>query len=134
MGVILSAAYMVAKGTDLLTRAKFCKRAFVKLLQKVVSLKTFLGKFLLTKSCQFSRVLGRHRQKNNYKRLVDNARFVMMILMGPWFSSVPTFFVNCALGPGLIVSKHVRCAVLKSSTIRLGGTARPHSLINFIEK
>lgn len=35
MGVILSAAYMVAKGTDLLNRAKFCKKSFIKLLQKV---------------------------------------------------------------------------------------------------
>lgn len=37
MGVILAAAYMVAKGSDLLQRAKFCKRSFVKLLQKTVS-------------------------------------------------------------------------------------------------
>lgn len=39
LGVMLSAAYMVAKGTDLLSRAKFCKRSLVKLLQKVVSFK-----------------------------------------------------------------------------------------------
>lgn len=36
MGVILSAAYMVAKGADLLQRAKFCKVSAVKLLQKTV--------------------------------------------------------------------------------------------------
>jgi hypothetical protein len=45
MGVLLSAAYMVAKGSDLLTRAKFCKRSFVKLLQKVVSYFFFLKMF-----------------------------------------------------------------------------------------
>ena len=36
MGVILSGAYMVAKGADLLQRAKFCKTSFIKLLQKTV--------------------------------------------------------------------------------------------------
>ncbi|XP_059611196.1 RING finger and transmembrane domain-containing protein 2 [Phlebotomus argentipes] len=35
MGVILAAAYMAAKGGDLLNRAKFVKRSFVKLLQNV---------------------------------------------------------------------------------------------------
>lgn len=35
MGVILSGAYIVAKGTDLLQRIKFVKHAFIKLLQKV---------------------------------------------------------------------------------------------------
>lgn len=35
MGVILSGAYIVAKGTDLLQRLKFVKQAFIKLLQKV---------------------------------------------------------------------------------------------------
>lgn len=41
MGVLLSAAYMVAKGSDLLNRVKFCKRSFIKLLQKVVSVNLF---------------------------------------------------------------------------------------------
>lgn len=35
MGIILSGAYIVAKGSDLLQRIKFCKHAFIKLLQKV---------------------------------------------------------------------------------------------------
>lgn len=35
MGVILSGAYIVAKGSDLLVRLKFCKKAFIKLLQTV---------------------------------------------------------------------------------------------------
>ncbi|XP_070508523.1 RING finger and transmembrane domain-containing protein 2 [Chironomus tepperi] len=34
MGVILSAAYIVAKGSDLLQRIKFLKRSFIKFLQK----------------------------------------------------------------------------------------------------
>uniref|UniRef100_A0A1B0CM14 RING-type domain-containing protein n=1 Tax=Lutzomyia longipalpis TaxID=7200 RepID=A0A1B0CM14_LUTLO len=34
-GVILAAAYMAAKGSDLLQRAKFVKRSFIKLLQNV---------------------------------------------------------------------------------------------------
>lgn len=34
VGVILSAVYMVAKSSDLLDRIKFCKRSFIKLLQK----------------------------------------------------------------------------------------------------
>uniref|UniRef100_A0A182PSS3 RING-type domain-containing protein n=1 Tax=Anopheles epiroticus TaxID=199890 RepID=A0A182PSS3_9DIPT len=34
VGVILSAVYIVAKSTDLLDRIKFCRRSFVKLLQK----------------------------------------------------------------------------------------------------
>ncbi|XP_003436880.2 E3 ubiquitin-protein ligase RNFT1 isoform X1 [Anopheles gambiae] len=34
VGVILSAVYIVAKSTDLLDRVKFCRRSFVKLLQK----------------------------------------------------------------------------------------------------
>lgn len=37
MGVILSAAYIVAKGNDLLQRIKFLKRSFLKFLQKTVS-------------------------------------------------------------------------------------------------
>jgi hypothetical protein len=37
MGVILSAAYIVAKGSDLLQRIKFLKRSFIKFLQKTVS-------------------------------------------------------------------------------------------------
>lgn len=36
MGVILSAAYIVAKGSDLLQRIKFLKRSFIKFLQKTV--------------------------------------------------------------------------------------------------
>lgn len=39
MGVILAAAYIIAKGSDLINRAKFCKRSFIKLLQKVVSVR-----------------------------------------------------------------------------------------------
>lgn len=42
MGVILSAAYIVAKGSDLLQRVKFLKRSFIKFLQKTVSL-TFVS-------------------------------------------------------------------------------------------
>lgn len=38
VGVILSAVYIVAKSTDLLDRVKFCRRSFVKLLQKTVSI------------------------------------------------------------------------------------------------
>uniref|UniRef100_A0AAG5CNY8 RING-type domain-containing protein n=1 Tax=Anopheles atroparvus TaxID=41427 RepID=A0AAG5CNY8_ANOAO len=34
VGVILSAVYIVAKSTDLLDRIKFCRRSFIKLLQK----------------------------------------------------------------------------------------------------
>jgi len=34
MGVILSAAYIVAKGSDILQRVKFLKRSFIKFLQK----------------------------------------------------------------------------------------------------
>lgn len=37
MGVILSAAYIVAKGSDILQRVKFLKRSFIKFLQKTVS-------------------------------------------------------------------------------------------------
>lgn len=37
MGVILSAAYMVAKGSDILQRVKFLKKSAVKFLQKTVS-------------------------------------------------------------------------------------------------
>lgn len=50
MGVILSAAYIVAKGSDILQRVKFLKRSFIKFLQKTVSLhnsyhnKSFLSK------------------------------------------------------------------------------------------
>lgn len=36
MGVILSAAYIVAKGSDILQRVKFLKRSFIKFLQKTV--------------------------------------------------------------------------------------------------
>lgn len=36
MGVILSAAYMVAKGSDILQRVKFLKKSAVKFLQKTV--------------------------------------------------------------------------------------------------
>lgn len=36
MGVILSAAYIVAKGSDLLQRIRFLKRSFIKFLQKTV--------------------------------------------------------------------------------------------------
>lgn len=39
MGVILSAAYIVAKGSDILQRVKFLKRSFIKFLQKTVSLR-----------------------------------------------------------------------------------------------
>lgn len=38
MGVILSAAYIVAKGSDILQRVKFLKRSFIKFLQKTVSI------------------------------------------------------------------------------------------------
>lgn len=44
MGVILAAAYMVAKASDLVHRARFCKRSFAKLLQKTVSLNRFSSK------------------------------------------------------------------------------------------
>lgn len=37
MGVILSAAYIVAKGSDILQRVKFLKRSGIKFLQKTVS-------------------------------------------------------------------------------------------------
>lgn len=37
MGVILSAAYIVAKGSDILQRVKFLKRSFIKFLQKTVT-------------------------------------------------------------------------------------------------
>lgn len=35
VGVLLTAVYIISKGSDLLDRAKFCKRSFIKLLQKV---------------------------------------------------------------------------------------------------
>jgi hypothetical protein len=38
MGVLLSAAYIVAKGSDILQRVKFLKRSFIKFLQKTVRL------------------------------------------------------------------------------------------------
>lgn len=36
LGVVFSAAYMVAKGSDLVQTALFVKRAFIELLKKVV--------------------------------------------------------------------------------------------------
>lgn len=42
MGVILSAAYIVAKGSDILQRVKFLKRSFIKFLQKTVSFEIVL--------------------------------------------------------------------------------------------
>lgn len=44
MGVILSAAYIVAKGSDILQRVKFLKRSGIKFLQKTVSVSLwFMG-------------------------------------------------------------------------------------------
>lgn len=37
IGVVFAAAYMVAKGSDLVKTAQFVKRAFIELLKKVVS-------------------------------------------------------------------------------------------------
>jgi hypothetical protein len=47
MGVILSAAYIVAKGSDLLQRIKFLKRSFIKFLQKTVNHINFVSQLSL---------------------------------------------------------------------------------------
>ena len=57
MGVLLSAAYTVAKFSEILKRAKFCHKSFTKLFQKVVSISlvfccviTFCNDFFFFKS------------------------------------------------------------------------------------
>lgn len=73
MGVILSAAYIVAKGSDILQRVKFLKRSFIKFLQKTVSCFS-----LICLACQlalniFSLLVPRQR-RNRFKRLVGLVR------------------------------------------------------------
>lgn len=54
MGVILSAAYIVAKGSDILQRVKFLKRSFIKFLQKTVSCCSCVSK------AQLESIIGRY--------------------------------------------------------------------------
>ena len=101
MGVILSAAYIVAKGSDLLQRIRFLKRSFIKFLQKTVMHKYSLShkvlipfKFIFSRSelCQ---------QKSKFKLLEERVQSAMTTTaILSFLMNAVTFSVNFACSAG----------------------------------
>lgn len=75
MGVILSAAYIVAKGSDLLQRIRFLKRSFIKFLQKTVNLLLIFNFPNFKNSFKFFSHWELRRQKNKFRRQEELVQF-----------------------------------------------------------
>lgn len=98
MGVILSAAYIVAKGSDLLQRIRFLKRSFIKFLQKTVIPQNvpYLKLLITLKKCTFSHS-ELCQQKSKYKLLEERVQSAMTITAILSFSmNAVTFSVSFA--------------------------------------
>lgn len=124
-GVVFAAAYMVAKGSDLVQTAMFVKRAFIELLKKVVRVhRSHTHTSTTIVFCSFfffrDRVSVQRQRKSNYNTPVHNVPSVTTISRHRCYWNAAIFSVNCVWAIGSIESRRVRCAVPKLPTIRRG--------------